>query len=393
MDIMRLSSILAALLSLLALALPAIAQERPNTILVLDGSGSMWGQIDGVNKIVIARQVVAEILAGFPADQNLGLVTYGHRRRGDCADIETLVAPAPGTAAEIVRLVNELNPRGMTPMADSVVAAAQSLRHTEAAATVILVSDGIETCNPDPCAAARVLAETGVDFTAHVVGFDVAGEAEALGQMQCIAEATGGLFLTADNAEELTTALKTVVATMAPQPEPEPEMAALTLRATLGSEDGPEVTDPVVWNIAAPGFGQEAEGNPVALELEAGAYEITGYHVVFEQMVTVQATLVGGMERTLTVVFDMPAPKASLVAPDSAPAGSRVEVGWSGPDEGGDNVQVAHVGGSYITYAYTERGNPVELEMPAEPGVYELRYSFRDREVIATRPIEVLPGQ
>ena len=58
-------------------------------------------------------------------------------------------------------------------MTDAVVAAADSLRYTENAATVILVSDGIETCNPDPCAAAQILAETGVDFTAHVIGFDV----------------------------------------------------------------------------------------------------------------------------------------------------------------------------------------------------------------------------
>src|SRR5690606_31672577 len=41
-----------------AAALPPVAaQERPSTILVLDASGSMWGQIDGVNKITIAREV------------------------------------------------------------------------------------------------------------------------------------------------------------------------------------------------------------------------------------------------------------------------------------------------------------------------------------------------
>ena len=33
----------------------AFAQDRPNTILVMDGSGSMWGKIDGVAKITIAQ--------------------------------------------------------------------------------------------------------------------------------------------------------------------------------------------------------------------------------------------------------------------------------------------------------------------------------------------------
>src|SRR5690606_8290382 len=63
-------TVTATALALIAPCLPAIAQEQPGTILVLDASGSMWGQIDGVNKIVIAREVVADILADFPAEQN-----------------------------------------------------------------------------------------------------------------------------------------------------------------------------------------------------------------------------------------------------------------------------------------------------------------------------------
>lgn len=35
----------------LSLATPALAQDRQNTALVLDASGSMWGQIDGLNEI------------------------------------------------------------------------------------------------------------------------------------------------------------------------------------------------------------------------------------------------------------------------------------------------------------------------------------------------------
>ena len=132
-----------AALALGAMALPAATQERPATILVLDASGSMWGQIDGVNKISIAREVVADILADFPADQDLGFVAYGHRERGQCNDIQTIIEPAQGSASEIIGIVNELNPRGMTPMTDAVIAAAEALRHTEQAATVILVSDGI----------------------------------------------------------------------------------------------------------------------------------------------------------------------------------------------------------------------------------------------------------
>jgi hypothetical protein len=91
-------------------ALHARSGRRPDRTtqhhLILDASGSMWGQIDGVNKIVIAREVIADLLRDFPEDQALGLTVYGHRERGNCADIETLVSPAPGTRDSILEAVN-----------------------------------------------------------------------------------------------------------------------------------------------------------------------------------------------------------------------------------------------------------------------------------------------
>ncbi len=231
-----------ALLTLLMLPLAALAQsdDRPNTILVLDGSGSMWGQIDGVNKIVIARNVIAEMLAEMADEVSLGLTVYGHRQRGSCADIETIVEPAPFTQDRILEAVNAINPRGRTPMTDAVIAAAQSLRHTEEAATVILVSDGIENCNPDPCAIASELEATGVAFTAHVIGFDVASEPEARAQMQCIADNTGGQFLTADNAVELSAALEQVVEVVMP--------VQTTIEAVVIPQMVPP-TRPVTWTL------------------------------------------------------------------------------------------------------------------------------------------------
>ena len=163
-------------------ATTALAQERPRAILVMDGSGSMWGQIDGKAKITIAQEVVGTVLGTIPDEQELGLTLYGHRRKGDCADIETVVQPGTGTKAAIQSAVNAVSPKGKTPMTEAVRQAAEALRYTEEKATVILVSDGIETCDAEPRAAAAALEAAGVDFTAHVVGFDVS-EAEALRQM------------------------------------------------------------------------------------------------------------------------------------------------------------------------------------------------------------------
>jgi Ca-activated chloride channel family protein len=66
-----------------------VAEEK--VVLVLDASGSMWGQIEGRSKIEIARDTVADLVAGWRPQNSLGLVGHGHRRKGDCADIETLI--------------------------------------------------------------------------------------------------------------------------------------------------------------------------------------------------------------------------------------------------------------------------------------------------------------
>ena len=380
---------LAALILSLILPLAAHAQDRPNTILVLDGSGSMWGQIDGINKIVIAREVVGTILDDFPGDENLGLTVYGHRTRGDCTDIETMVAPGTGNREAIREAVNGINPRGKTPMTDAVIAAAEALRYTEEEATVILVSDGIETCNPDPCAAARALEQAGIGFTAHVVGFDVT-DPEALAQMQCLAEETGGSFTTAANAEELTDALETVA--VAPQPEPEPLLVPVTFTALL--DDDSLIDTPVLWDVSGEdGAVTEGEaGNPLNLELAEGSYTATAYWTAQEVEQSAQFVALGD-GRDVTLVFETPAPSARVIGPASATLGDTVEVGWDGPNEDGDYITVSVPGESgYVNYTYTREGNPVALQMPPETGDYELRY-IRDngREVLATAPIQITP--
>jgi Ca-activated chloride channel family protein len=372
------------LVSLLALPGLLSAQENPRTILVLDGSGSMWGQIDGRAKIEIAQTVMGDLLAALPGDQELGLTAYGHRTKGDCSDIETLVAPGAGTRDAIATAVNGIQPRGKTPMTDAVTAAAEALRYTEEKATVILVSDGIETCNPDPCAAARALEQAGAEFTVHVVGFDVS-DPEALEQMQCLAEETGGRFLTAANAGELGEALTEVAAA------PEPMPVTVDFAATDG-EDGPRIATPLIWSLSR---GETAildfeRGATVSADLLPGDYLVSVLRP--EDEASAEMTFAqGDAPQTVTLALPALLPPASLEAADSAPAGSTLPVTWDGPDAQNDYISVARPGDDgYETYAYTRKGSPAELLLPALPGDYELRYVLSDgRKTLATRPIAV----
>ncbi len=276
------------LLSAVLFALPANSAQR-NVMLVLDASNSMWGQIDGKNKIVIARDVVRDVLGDIPADVKLGVMAYGHRSEGDCGDIETVIPVGKVDGKRYMSVIDAIKPKGKTPLTEAVRRAAEELKYTDVPSTVILVSDGIETCNADPCALASELESSGVEFTVHVVGFDVSEE-EAK-SFSCLAERTGGRFFQARNAGELTDALDTAVQEVAaaePEPEPEaappaeePKQTGPNLKLSAVPAEGAEVMTSgpfwVIYEPTADANGKRKElkrsGHPVAtIDMPPGKY-------------------------------------------------------------------------------------------------------------------------
>ncbi len=260
----------------LGLAAPVVAAER--AIIVLDASGSMWAQIDGEARITIARDTLNSVLQTLPDDLELGFMAYGHREKGNCGDIEMLVEPAPGTAAAISAAVGKINPKGMTPLSDAVRLAAEDLRYTEEKATVILITDGLETCEVDPCALGNELEASGIDFTAHVLGFGLSDEEGR--QVACLAENTGGKYLAANDGKALVDALTATVAQVAeatpePAPEPEPAVVEFNLVPTASlSEGGPDIVDDaadLVWEL-----------NKVAADGSMGDWISTDYYSTYK---------------------------------------------------------------------------------------------------------------
>ena len=250
--------ILLGVVALVGLALPALAAER--AIIVLDASGSMWAQIDGKARITIARETLDSVLSTLSPDIELGLMAYGHREKGNCGDIQMLVEPAAGTADAIKAAVADINPKGMTPLSDAVRLAADDLKYTEEKATVILITDGLETCGGDPCALGKELEASGVDFTADVVGFGLTADEGK--QIACLADNTGGKYIQASDEKALQEALVETVAAPAPAPGPAPEPAPAPTPApepakpefnfqptVVMAEGGEPITDGNAWEI------------------------------------------------------------------------------------------------------------------------------------------------
>ncbi len=375
-------------------------------MLVLDASGSMWGQITCKSKVEIARETVADVLDIWKADNVIGLVAYGHRRKGDCNDIETLIKPGPLDKSAFLSTLNNLNAKGMTPLSAAVTHAADVLRSTEQRATVILVSDGEETCNLDPCAVGAELEKSGVEFTAHVIGFHV-NDRKHQAQLRCLAENTGGRYLNARNAVELGTAIEGAVSAST-EPPPPPAAATVLAKGALTITRDVEVS----WSGPAD-HGDFVTFAPVgSKDNDFLNYVIVGLKTKSEGkgVITLHAPAAAGPVELryvsplrknsvlARVVLDVADAEVRLDAPDSVPAGSKFTFTARGPVGKSHWIGFAPKGSpmtSYLQYARpTGAVSEIELMPPAEPGEYELRYVLNEHErIIASRPIEVVSSE
>lgn len=207
---------------LLALTSPTLARADSNLLLILDASNSMWGQIGGTAKIETAKTVLTETLTGLADDVLPALMIYGHRSKDDCNDVQ-LVAPFGAISrGDMLAAVNGITPRGKTPIANALMAAIGAFDgRLEENNSILLISDGLETCEGDPCAVAGTLSQRGINVKVNVIGFDV--DAKARAQLECVARAGGGEYFNAKDAGEFKVAVARVQEVVkAPEPEPEP---------------------------------------------------------------------------------------------------------------------------------------------------------------------------
>ena len=183
------------------------ADPKHNVILILDSSRSMWGQIDGVNKVVSARNVIGGIARTLEGKLDLGLVSYGHRQETGCGDIQLILNPGQHKASGIIKAVNAIKPKGSTPIAASLIKAAEAARYKKYRTSLILIADGLDNCNANPCDTVSKLKQDGKDLTVHAIAFD-AKQKNKLTALKCLAENTGGTFASANSEGELDKAVK-----------------------------------------------------------------------------------------------------------------------------------------------------------------------------------------
>jgi Mg-chelatase subunit ChlD len=202
-----------------ALTLPAAAEDRRElgdqwdrqveVEFIVDGSGSMAGRVGGQTKISGAKQALGAILGGIPdsiAGADIGLRVYGHRSpraQKNCKDTK-LEVPLRGVSRDAFqRVLGSVSPTGHTPIAYSLEAAAGDFKK-DGDRIVVLITDGIESCDGDPCATSERLVAAGAFQKPYVVGFAVNEEEKA--KLSCI-----GHYVDARSAEDLQKLLDEII--------------------------------------------------------------------------------------------------------------------------------------------------------------------------------------
>ena len=253
---------------------PSIQADQTKMVeIILDASGSMNGRLaDGQLKIVAAKEAVTKIAEKLPDDLTLAFRAYGHqspREKKDCLDTQLLVgfAALKDIRTDIIEKTNALKAQGYTPITYVLGKAALDFPDDkEMEKIIILVSDGKETCEGDPCVTAKNMKDKDVQLAVHTIGFGV--DEATREQLDCISRVTGGTYFDANSMEELISVLTAAVETVTLETIEEEGVGWLEV-------DGADLRGHEVTNAeTGEGAGFISSVSSI-VELPAGIYNVT----------------------------------------------------------------------------------------------------------------------
>lgn len=194
---------------------PPPAEKAPpgaSIMLLFDSSGSM--RVDdgsGKSRIDRAKEAIGALIDSSPPSARIGLRVFGGRvpdsdKRRGCQDSRVIFPIGRLDAPAAKRSLESYRPLGFTPIGLSLRRAAQDLG-SQGRRTIILVSDGQETCGPpEPCEVAREIAKKGVELKIQTIGFQVGRKSRR--QLECIARAGNGVYRDVQDAPRLAQELR-----------------------------------------------------------------------------------------------------------------------------------------------------------------------------------------
>ena len=178
--------------------------EQPLTrvLFVFDASNSMKTKHKNTTRIKGAKDLFYKFLDSLSKQKNMqfALRMYGHTVKyppGDCKDSKLVVPFSKNNIALIKSKVAEAKPTGITPIEHSLTESANDFPDTKAVNMIILITDGIEECEGDPCKARQKLMEKGILFKPFIIGIGLT--LEQIKTFECV-----GDYYDFDNANTIT---------------------------------------------------------------------------------------------------------------------------------------------------------------------------------------------
>ncbi|HHC74798.1 MAG TPA: VWA domain-containing protein, partial [Thiothrix sp.] len=81
------------------------------TIIILDSSNSMWGEIEGEDKMTLAKQAINDLLKQWPNHKSLGIMGFsGKSRKKNCRAIKMLYPVSPFDLDKAKESIETVNP-------------------------------------------------------------------------------------------------------------------------------------------------------------------------------------------------------------------------------------------------------------------------------------------
>jgi Mg-chelatase subunit ChlD len=194
---------------------PVRGSDINDFVVILDCSGSMKELTpERSTKMDAAKQVVTRFLRAIPEGKRLAFIVYGispiKDKAVNCQDVQVVQPLAPLDAAAKERLsqyISGLQPFGWTPLALSLETAGRELSGSQGLCQLVVVTDGMETCDGNPGQVATELTrKLSLPHGVDVIGFGVAPQEKAA--LQAIVDKRRGHYYDAGTAEELGKALQ-----------------------------------------------------------------------------------------------------------------------------------------------------------------------------------------
>jgi Ca-activated chloride channel family protein len=125
------------------------------------------------------------------ANLELALRVYGHQTLvtatyQDCSDTKLEIPFGPNQYDAIKLRIRGLQAKGTTPIARSLEASAGDFPDMNSRNIIILITDGLEACDGDPCVIAKKLKDKNINVTPFVIGLGL--DLSYLEKFRCIGE-------------------------------------------------------------------------------------------------------------------------------------------------------------------------------------------------------------